>query len=443
MYSLRRRSRRWIPLASPFLGCLFLYYLFAVHSLPHAFFSQTLVLDQQGRSDSDNELRCPPLPGIENVLVVMKTGVTEALEKVPVHFNTTLKCIPNYVIFSDFEEDVAGVHVHDVLRNIDPVVKQTNPDFEIYNRLQKQGRQGLRPFDLRDDANTPTGKPNNPGWKLDKWKFLPMVDEALSVKPDAKWYVFMEADTYIFWANLMQWLSKLDARQPHYLGTETQIADVIFAHGGSGFMLSNPAMRRAADQRAAHASELDEFVNIHWAGDCVLGKVLADAGVPLRFTWPLLQNSRLAEVDTLTTDFYRKPWCFPAIGYHHMSPEEIEFMWQFEQLRYRKTNDALLLHSDIFREVIHPQIELENPRSDWDNLSGEEHPTSNSFENCKIRCQKDLHCFQYSWRDDRCYTSKTPKLGMNSVGAQSAWMSDRINNTIKRMGTCRKVDWGL
>jgi hypothetical protein len=84
----------------------------------------------------------------------------------------------------------------------------------------------------------------NPGWKLDKFKFLPMVYKALRQMPQAKWVVFVELDTYPMWSNLLDYLSKFDANTPHYIGKQMFIGDVLFAHGGSGFALSAPAMRK-------------------------------------------------------------------------------------------------------------------------------------------------------------------------------------------------------
>lgn len=294
--------------------------------------------------------QCPPLPGIEDVLVVMKTGVTESLDKVPVHFQTTFRCIPNYVIYSDFEETIQGVKIHDALRNVDPAVKEHIADFQIYNRLAQHGRAGLESHDFADEANSAIGKPNNPGWKLDKWKFLPMVKEAYGYKPDAKWFVFMEADTYYSWPTLLAWLAHYNPSKPHYIGTETQIADVIFAHGGSGFMLSNPAMKLAATEYAERADELHDYTDAHWAGDCVLGKVLSNVGVQLSFSWPMLQNTNLGELDEFTTAFYRRPWCFPAVAFHHLSPGDVRFLHDFEKQRLAMvfTFDICLIQWLIF-----------------------------------------------------------------------------------------------
>ncbi|KAJ5572698.1 hypothetical protein N7450_009682 [Penicillium hetheringtonii] len=400
MVPRRRFSRRFAALVAAAV-LFFLYHVFSLHSSLNSSRSSSSS-SSAGTVDHDHlgepAPLCPPLPGIEDVLVVMKTGVTEAREKVPIHFKTTLRCIPNYVIYSDFEEEIEGVKIHDVLKSMDSGVKERVSDFDIYNRIVKQGRKGLEQGDFADEANSAIGKPNNPGWKLDKWKFLPMAQEALKYKSNAKWYVFMEADTYISWPTLLTWLAKFDSNKPWYLGTETQIADVIFAHGGSGFMLSRPALEDASDQYTARRAELDNYVDMHWAGDCVLGKVLADAGINLHFTWPILQNSNIGELDEFTTDLYRIPWCYISVAFHHLNSREIEHLWKFEQRRWHDKNKRLLLHSDVFREYIYPDIASLSTRSNWDNLSDEDQPFAQTFEDCRQICEARKTCMQYSWR---------------------------------------------
>ena len=304
---------------------------------------------------------CPPLPGMEDVLVVMKTGVTEAKDKVPIHFQTTLRCVPNYAIYSDFEEVIDGVQIHDALRNMDEGVKQVVPDFNIYTRIRQMGRAGLAQEDFADVQNSALGKPDNPGWKLDKWKFLPMVKEVYTNNPGAKWYVFMEADTYFAWGNLLAWLETFNPAEPLYIGTETQIADVVFAHGGSGFVVSNPAMKRVVDEYTAKPAEIHAYTGNHWAGDCVLGKILLDVGVPLHFSWPMLQNTNVGELDEFSPDFYRKPWCYPAVAFHHLTAQDIQSLWEFEQKRYKDVSSFLLppsFHSHPFLTRI---VQKNNP----------------------------------------------------------------------------------
>lgn len=100
--------------------------------------------------------------------------------------------------------------------------------------------------------------------------------------PDMKWYVFIEADTFVLWSMLQQYLSTLDPNKLIYAGSQMFIAGVLFAHGGSGFVVSQPAMRKVVNHYAAHKFEIETFTDGHghWAGDCVLGKDFIDSGVP-------------------------------------------------------------------------------------------------------------------------------------------------------------------
>ncbi|KAJ6111998.1 hypothetical protein N7523_008059 [Penicillium sp. IBT 18751x] len=437
----RRFSRRVTAVAAA-VALLFLYHIFSLQSsLPHRR-SRPSDPDANIQYAGEPSTGCPPLPGIEDILVVMKTGVTEARQKVPIHFKTTLSCIPHYVIYSDFEEEIEGVKIYDALSTIDSNVKMRVQDFDIYNRIAGKGRKGLEQQDFADEDNTNFGKPNNPGWKLDKWKFLPMAQEALKFKPDAKWFVFMEADTYPSWPTLLAWLSKFDHKQPYYLGTETQIADVIFAHGGSGFMLSNPALTKVSEQYETRRAELDDYTDGHWAGDCVLGKVLADAGVNLHFSWPILQNSNLGELDEFTTELYRQPWCYIAVALHHLKAEDIEDLWKFEQRRWHEKNKRLLLHSDLFREFIYPEIAVSPSRLSWDNLSGEEQPFAKSFEDCHEICDAQTTCVQFTFRENTCFTSSNPRLGSPHRNAASGWLTGRIRTMMDQKGLCRAPEFG-
>lgn len=197
------------------------------------------------------------LHALDDVMVVIKTGATESLEKVPIHLRTTLECVPHFAIFSDYEETIDGVRTYDVLRNISETTMKKEPEFEIYRRLQEVGREGLTDEEWGDDTNGPLGKVNNPGWKLDKWKFLPMIDEALEVMPDAKWYVFLEADTYMVWPNLISWLAHLDPDRHYYLGSPMQIGETLFGYGGAGIVLSSWTMNRLHEYQIGAKEDLE------------------------------------------------------------------------------------------------------------------------------------------------------------------------------------------
>jgi len=292
----------------------------------------------------DQRLPCSQLPGADEILVVMRTGATELEAKLPVHFNTTFLCYPNYVIFSDDEEDFEGHHIVDALKYVSPDTQASHPDFDLWRRLQQHGRAALDAVELSGaevELSGGLGKPENAGWKLDKWKFLPMLNRTMYEHPDMKWYVFVETDTYIFWTTTLAWLNTLDHRERQYMGAQMQIGEVVFAHGGSAFVLSQASMRAVVELFQAHQREWEDFTADHWAGDCVLGKALADSGTPLTWAWPIFDGKKPGAIDYTRFDYGKRQWCYPTVSSHHLSPEEIEDLWYYEEELIANVSNAV------------------------------------------------------------------------------------------------------
>ncbi|KAL4802624.1 hypothetical protein BDV18DRAFT_166932 [Aspergillus unguis] len=385
-------------------------------------------------SNDINSTACPYSLDTDNILVILRTGATEILDKVGVHLDTTLQCVQYYAIFSDFEEDFLGVHVHDVLRSVNEENRKTDPDFGIYNRLRTSGREGLVTDDWKDDVNGPLGKPGNPGWKLDKWKFAPMVDEALLIRPDSQWFIFMEADTYIIWRNMVRWLSRLDHTKAHYLGAPMQMGKEIFAYGGAGIVLSRSAMKLVSQYRAENFTTVEQMTADDWAGDHVLGRILIEQGIPLAWGWPSLNPSNVWEFEYLTPGLGRRPWCYPAVSFHHMSPRDIREMWLFKKqwLRF------------IYQWRIHDVMKL--MKVDWDNLSSDQQPQNGidspkTIAECMKRCSLITDCLQYSYSNEGCRVSEKVIGGSHRQGFQSGWMEDRVKALVKSAGGCQKVQY--
>lgn len=268
-----------------------LYLLWNVAGIGRTITSRTRPTSSQ--TASRPQLPCRRLPGADETLIVFRTGSTELVNRLTVHLSTSLRCFPNYLIFSDLNEQYHGEHILDALADVDPEILESNPDFELYRRLRKGGRTSLDPSELAGSTDRfaiKTGKAENPGWKLDKWKFLPMVNKTLQERPNMKWYVFVEADSFLLWSMLQRYLATLDSTKPVYAGQQTLISGDVFAHGGSGFVVSQPALRMVVDHYAAHKAEIEEFTDGHWAGDCVLGKAFTDSGVPFTNAWPAFQG---------------------------------------------------------------------------------------------------------------------------------------------------------
>lgn len=292
---------------------------------------------------------CPHSELADDVLVVLRTGATESRQKVPVHFRTTLRCAPHTLVVSDLDEEIQGHAVHDVLGGLGGVTEKRrneHDDFKHYHQLQKHGRQNIDTQRvLMAESGSSKGdylNTANDGWKLDKWKFLPMVDRAFKEMPKAKWFVFLEADTFLGWNNLLEYLANFDASKPYYIGKHLYINDIEFGYGGAGIVLSNPAMRKVIEQRSMRITDYEEFTASHWVGDCALGKVLEDAKIPLHRAFPHFQGDSPATLDPSTHKIDRNAWCFPVITYHHVSPSEIEELWNFEQDWYKRVRVPFL-----------------------------------------------------------------------------------------------------
>jgi hypothetical protein len=415
----------------------------------------------------EDELPCKKLEGGEDVLVVMRTGATEIKDKLPAHLDTTFQCYKDYIVLSDYEEDFEGHHVHDLLANVEDDVKENHPDFALWRRLRANGRESLDNSELSgaiSQESGSVGKTANEGWKLDKWKFLPMAMRTLELYPEKKWYVFVEPDTYLVWSNLLDWLHRLDPTEPLYYGSEVQIDKDIFAHGGSSFVISNPALQKAAKLYQENAADWHTLTSAHWAGDCILGKALAETGTPLTWSWPMFQGGNPHTMDFKETKpGGRNLWCAPAISYHHLSPSEIESLFAFEQdwlratqshkessgvasgyISWRQHERNRIHHQDVFRSYVLPSTAA-GDRSGWSNLSPDLRAgTQNStLSECRKMCEESHGCVQYALADMGCFFSQDGKMGRAAKGVQAGWLEDRMRASADEHGVCEKkvVGW--
>lgn len=106
------------------------------------------------------------------------------------HIGSTLSnkhLTPNVVYYSDIEDNINGNPVIDSLANVSATLK-ASPDFVLYNKAQDAKNDNLyqESGSMEGDSYLPGG------WRLDKYKFLPMFQHAAIYHPGKKWYVYME-----------------------------------------------------------------------------------------------------------------------------------------------------------------------------------------------------------------------------------------------------------
>ncbi|KAK3716681.1 hypothetical protein LTR37_006311 [Vermiconidia calcicola] len=294
-------------------------------------------------SEKPSHLPCWNLAGANDTLVVLRTGATELLDKLPAHLDTSARCFPNYVVYSDYEEYYHGQLIVDTLDSISQNIREEHPDFELYRRLKSDGRSALRDGAFRggnaavNGMGKPSGNSENPGWKLDKWKFLPMVNRTLYDFPDMKWYIFTEVDAYVSWSTMLQYLSTLDATQLVYAGQSMSVGADYFIYGGAGIIMSRSALQAVVAHYSSHKKDLEDVTDRHWAGDAVLGKAFKDAGVSLTNIWPMMQSDYPGWLTYLPLnggsmeDGIAEAWCNPVATFHHVSPKAVRDLWYAEQ----------------------------------------------------------------------------------------------------------------
>ncbi|KAI1111383.1 hypothetical protein F5Y14DRAFT_443279 [Nemania sp. NC0429] len=391
---------------------------------------------------------CASLTGLEDVFVIVRTGSNEVRQKLPALLNTTLPCFRHYGIWSDMEEEFAGQHIEDSLDEIDPHLLETHADFEYYRHLKAQGSgraSSEKAASWADAANTDIGR-DTPAWKLDKWKFLPVAKKAYRRQPTSKWYVFVECDTYVFWASLLVYLSGIDAARPYYIGRQMNLGEDVFGYGGAGIIISNPAMQKLVEQLASSPEAYDELTIHQWAGDYVLSRAMHDAGVPLSPIWPTLEGEMPSTLNlqTMSTKNHRI-WCYYAATYHHVSPEDAYLYYDFDQT-WNSTSRGLPRHGDVFRHMVYPHLRDEIP--DWDNLSPDVRSENvSSLAECRDMCEEKGDCVQFSLAARTCRTSTAVRWGKkkeSSGSVDSGWIMRRVEAFMEELeASCSGEDWIL
>lgn len=216
------------------------------------------------------ESSCAWIPDTSNILLIMKTGASESYNKIPTQLITTLRCISDFLVFSDMKQSIAEVDIHDSLETVLQEAMENNSDFDLYRR------QRACAVDQENCNKEADASYNVAGWNLDKYKNIHIAERAYNMHSEFDWYVNVDADTYVLWPNLVKWLSTLDPAEKRYLGSVTMINDFPFGHGGSGYILSRAAMENFVGTNPGVASKYDIPTKDTCCGDYMFAKALKD-----------------------------------------------------------------------------------------------------------------------------------------------------------------------
>lgn len=376
-----------------------------------------------------------------DVLLIVKTGATEVAQKLPVHFKTTFTCPKDYLIFSDVEQEFQGVQIHDALDHMKDIVDKNTDEWRFKEQLENAKASS-------DPAREFAKLSGEEGWKLDKFKNLPMLLKSYKMFPDKKWYFFIDADTAIIWSNLLTWLSKFDHNHPYYMGSQTIIGDIEFGHGGSGYALSHAAAKALFDEDTDRKRKHHQYAMEVCCGDMLLSNALIDNGIRLYRSWPIIQGE-----EPVTVDFSEHHWNKPAITFHHMSPQGVEDVYYFEQ-HQRLLRKPPPTGRDVFEYFVAPHLK-EDYRDGWDNnfdaaeivpLRADSNEwdkiATRDFEGCREACLEKRDCMQFTFWSGHCSLSTVMRLGRKRKGRKAGWNLPRMQKWMEDRAN-KSIDWML
>ncbi|VVT46221.1 uncharacterized protein SAPINGB_P001106 [Magnusiomyces paraingens] len=292
------------------------------------------------------------------LFVMMKEGANVLWNRVPVHLLTSFTQIPYFALYADIGGSIAGHEVIDILANVTDETKSTK-DFQLYHKLNsiRDTNVILDPGELKVSG----------GWALDKYKNMPMLHHAYQTAPSSvNWFIFMDGDSYFFWENLIEYLSTLDPTKPIYLGSPTSFRGVAFAHGGTGVVISRKAMDMTLGEHPEWVHELEEETSRSCCGDYMVGYMLKQANISLSKNEQNNVKKKFQGESLWSIEAGNHTWCDQIISFHHLSPLDVEILWEYERLIGPEKRKSIT-YSDIYRDFVQPYIVEE--RADWNNYA--------------------------------------------------------------------------
>ncbi|KAF2758867.1 hypothetical protein EJ05DRAFT_499303 [Pseudovirgaria hyperparasitica] len=390
--------------------------------------------------ENSNADFCSNFPShlLDRIQIVLRTGSGEH-ERIASQLTTVSSCIHNLIVVSDLEERRGKHDFIDVLADLPQSYRVDNPDFDAY-ALQKAAAQAGEEMQY-------TGE----GWKLDKFKFLPMVEKAHALKPNAEWYIFIETDSYIFWDTMFRLLSQYDPTDQHLIGAPVAGSKAgHFPYGGAGFVMSKGLMKKylrpSIFDRSIPSEQYEQWAREECCGDIILANVIYDrTGVTMKRLWPTFNGEEFIKVQV-----DRRTWCVPLLAMHRLSSQQMNDTWHWERTRY--DDQKPVLHSTL---LYHRQGKLfeESTRDFWDNLSDTDSPNGlghTSSVACRVACENDFNCFQWSYTMRRCRFGWGIKYGHAVEDKREHFLSGWDIKKIKKMGFdfreegatgCEKATW--
>ena len=259
---------------------------------------------------------------------------------------------------------------------------------------------------------------NSLGWIIDAHKNLPGLEQLYKRFPKAKWFMLIDDDTYVIKHNLKALLNRFDSRKLYYFGLATRFIGCgtitkwgdgpLFAHGGSGIVISRGAMIKLLPR-------LPGCIMKHRGcrfGDVKVALCLEEAGILLHFTGGFNKDPPNAQSS------YMDGPCELPITFHHLLPHQIQELYQFEQgiiQSWKKTTDPFVTMADVFRRFAsfdQNRYEMNTDRKGKDIARVE----TRNAHSCKDECNRTQDCTSFVFADQSCWLKSGIPPSSNATG---------------------------
>lgn len=419
---------------------------------------------------------------VSNIAVSVKTSATELLNKLSAQLITSLRCVPDPLIFSDLDQTIGSHEIHDALSSVSPEIIETNPDFDVYLEQKRLHAQSYS-VDLGKSEIFPSRGPVDGDQNaitidaldtLAKYKTIAMVTRAWELQPGRDWYIFIEADTYLSLPSLARWLGGEDPSERLYVGNPVRPVkhsnSSSFTQGGSGFVLSGAAVRDFALSHQTAAARLNSTVKDYVYGESALAAALQqELDIEVIGSPP-----KLVDLEPALIPFNEEVWCQSAVALRHVDIKQLDDIYKYEKAQ----GFSRILFRDIYAALHSAGLPFQ--AQSWDNFSDDEKyalkmvPNNpdrifevsdprdlvdphSSYLACEIACTQNERCLQYSLVSrlekiasgdpefrSTCYLSTVFRRGKALIPGRdepgrivaSGWQSERIEKWVEKHQSC-------
>lgn len=369
----------------------------------------------------------------DQLIVSITTTAVDAYTKIPPLLVLTAEQDHGQILlFSDLQMEIGKWPIFDTIWRYSQDFIRSSPELGRYRAqvdyaMKSLPMEKLRKKDEKDEKEILV--------MLDKFKILQSMAAAWEYRPDRAWYVFTGDETYINRANLLDWLSQYDSNTRHFFGNPPtpQFPDP-FAAAGDSVIVSKQVMKELFKNRKdliqVWQKKISDYPN---AFDLVFNVLQTELKAGLEGVWPGISG-----FNPSTIPFSPALWCEPVLMMHHVSTEIAHDTWRLERERREEHNPLRV--ADLW-ETFMRQENLNDTRSDWDNLSSEpsnarwnilfegDHPDGGRAKNgeesedaCEQSCIKSQYCMQWSyssvpqknWNENpptKCHLSSSIRFG--------------------------------